>query len=119
MFKNVSLKLQFTLFFVFFVVAIYSVVIVISVQQAAGLTKTISEELGVPIVKSAIEIIDGDAFEALVKNPDENDPYYRAAQAELLAFKNTTNCFYLYTLAQVEGSVFRYIIDGSTTPDDE
>jgi hypothetical protein len=117
--KNISLKLQFTLFFVFFVVAIYSVVIVISVRQVMGLTRTISEELGVPIVKSALELIDGDSFEALAKSLDENDPYYQKTQAELLALKNTTSCFYLYTMVQVEGALFRYIIDGSTTPDDE
>jgi hypothetical protein len=118
MFMNVSLKTRFTLFFVFFVVAIYSVVIVISVQQVMGLTRTISEELGIPVITEAVELIDGDAFEALAKNPDENDPYYRKARTELLAFKNTTNCFYLYTMVQAEGTVFRYIIDGSTTPDD-
>jgi methyl-accepting chemotaxis protein len=118
MLKNVSLKLQFTLFFVFFVVAIYSVVIVISIQQVIGLTRTISTELGIPIIKSAAEIIDGDAFEALAKSPDENAPYYTKTQAELLALKNTTKCFYLYTMVRVEGTIFRYIIDGSSTPDD-
>ncbi|MDR1211194.1 MAG: hypothetical protein LBK40_03065, partial [Spirochaetaceae bacterium] len=118
MLENVPLKTRFTLFFVFFIVALYSVVIVISIQQVMGLTKTISEELGIPIIREAVELIDGDAFEALAKNPDENDPYYRKAQAELLAFKNTTSCFYLYTMVQVEGPVFRYIIDGSATPDD-
>jgi hypothetical protein len=117
MFKNVSLKLRFTLFFVLFVAAIYSVVIVVSIQQVTGLTRTISEELGVPVIKSALEIIDGDSFEALSKSLDENDPYYQKTQAELLAFKNTTKCFYLYTMVQVEGTIFRYIIDGSTTPD--
>jgi hypothetical protein len=118
MFKNVSLKFRFTLFFVFFVAAIYSVVIFISIQQVVGLTKTISEEMGVPIVRSALEIIDGDSFEALAKSLDGNDPYYEKARAELLAFKNTTKSFYLYTMVRVEGTVFRYIIDGSTTPDD-
>jgi hypothetical protein len=118
MFKNVSLKLKFTLFFIFFVISIYSVVIVISIQQIKGLTRTISEELGVPVIKSAVEMIDGDSFEALAKSPDENAPYYKKTQAELLAFKNTTKCFYLYTMAQVEGTLFRYIIDGSATPDD-
>jgi hypothetical protein len=119
MIKNISLKLQFTLFFIIFVIAIYSVVIVISIQQAMGLTKTISEELGIPIVKSALEIIDGDSFEALAESLDENDPYYEKTRAELLALKNTTKCFYLYTMVQVEGTLFRYIIDGSGTPDDE
>jgi sensor histidine kinase regulating citrate/malate metabolism len=118
MLKNISLKLQFTLFFVFFVVAIYSVVIVISIQQVIGLTQTISEELGVPIVKSAAELVDGDSFDALAKSLDENDPFYEKTQAELLALKNETSCFYLYTMVQVEGTVFRYIIDGSSTPDD-
>jgi uncharacterized protein (DUF2062 family) len=103
---------------VFFVIAIYSVVVFISFQQVIGLTGTISEELGIPIIKSALEIIDGDSFEALAKNPDENSPYYKKTQAELLALRNQTKCFYLYTMVQVEGTIFRYIIDGSSTPDD-
>jgi hypothetical protein len=118
MFKHVSLKTQFTLFFVLFVGAIYAVVITISVRQIIGLTETISEELGIPIVKSALELIDGDSFETLSKSLDENDPFYQKTQEGLLTLKNTTTCFYLYTMAQVEGTVFRYIIDGSTTPDD-
>jgi hypothetical protein len=117
--KSISLKRRFTLFFVLFVVAVYSVVIVTSIRQVMGLTQAISAELGIPIVKSAAEIIDGDSFEALAKSLDQKDPYYEIAQAGLLALKKETNSIYLYTIAQVEGTLFRYIIDGSAALDDD
>jgi hypothetical protein len=116
--KNLSLKTQFTLFFVFFVVAIYAVVLVITFQQITGITRTISSDLGIPIVEEAAAHIDGDAFEALSRSLDPADPYYEKARMELLALKEETNCIYLYTMAPSEGNVFRYIIDGSAPPED-
>jgi hypothetical protein len=116
--KHLSLKTQFTLFFVFFVIAIYAVVLVITFQQITGITKTISSELGIPIVEEVAARIDGDAFEALSRSLDPADPYYEKARLELLALKEETNCIYLYTMAPAEGNVFRYIIDGSAPPED-
>jgi hypothetical protein len=116
---NLSLKTQFTLFFIFFVIAIYSVVVVITFRQLTGITETISSELGIPIVEEAAALIDGDAFEALSRSLDREDPYYEKTRLELLALKEQTNCIYLYTMAPAGGNFFRYIIDGSAPPDDK
>jgi hypothetical protein len=117
--KKISLKLQFTLFFLFFVAAIYSMVIITSLQQITWLTTTLGADRGIPIVEAAAAVIDGDSFEALSKSLDPQDPYYEKARNALLSIKEQSGCLYLYTMAPAEGSVFRYIIDGSAPPDDE
>jgi hypothetical protein len=119
MFKNISLKLQFTLFFAFFVVAIYSMVIITSLQQISWITETLGANRGLPIVEAAAAVIDGDSFEVLSKSLDPQDPYYEKTRLALLAIKEQSDCTYLYTMAPAGGSVFRYIIDGSAPPDDE
>ncbi|MDR2159846.1 MAG: hypothetical protein LBP23_07245 [Treponema sp.] len=114
-----SLIFRFTLFFVFFIIAVYSIVIITSLQQLVGITETIGFELGNPILKETAAIIDGDSFEALSTSLDPGDPWYEETRRAMLAIKEQTDCIYLYTMAPVEGTVFRYIIDGSAPPEDE
>jgi hypothetical protein len=116
--QGFSLKTQFTLFFVLFVTAVYAVVLLTTSQQLAGITETISSELGIPIVEEAVALIDGDAFERLSRSLDSRDPFYEKTQRALAALKEETNCIYLYTMAPVGGDVFRYIIDGSAPLED-
>ncbi|MDR2185484.1 MAG: hypothetical protein LBO80_07450 [Treponema sp.] len=114
-----SLKFRFTLFFVLFIAAVYSVVIITSLQQLMGITETIGYELGAPIVEEIAALIDGDAFEALSRSLDPQDPWYEETRLAMLSIKEESNCIYLYTMAPVSGTAFRYIIDGSAPPDDE
>jgi hypothetical protein len=116
--KSRSLKFQFTLFFILFIVAVYSIVIVTSLQQLVGITETIGYELGSPIVEKTAALVDGDSFEALAASLDPLDPWYEKTRRAMLAVKEESNCIYLYSMAPAEGNVFRYIIDGSGTPDD-
>ncbi|MDR1566242.1 MAG: hypothetical protein LBS48_03030 [Treponema sp.] len=117
--KALLLEFQFTLFFVLFVIAVFSVVIVTSVQQLVGITETIADDLGVPIVKETEAVINGDAFEALCVSLDPRDLWYEQTRLAMLAIKEKSKCIYLYTIAPMEGSVFRFIVDGSAPPDDE
>ncbi|MDR1900391.1 MAG: hypothetical protein LBQ55_10310, partial [Treponema sp.] len=116
--KPPSLKFRFTLFFILFIIAVYSIVIVTSLQQLVWITETIGDEWGGPIVREAATLVDGDSFEALSASLDPQDPWYKETQRAMLAVKEASNCLYLYTMAPAGGSVFRYIIDGSGAPDD-
>jgi hypothetical protein len=113
-----SLKFQFTLFFVFFIAAVYSIVVITSLQQLVGISEVIGYELGTPIVKETAHLIDGDAFEALSRSLDPQDPWYEETRLAMLSIKEKTNCIYLYTMAPATGTVFRYIIDGSAPPEE-
>jgi hypothetical protein len=113
-----SLKFQFTVFFILFIIAVYSIVVITSLQQLVGITETIGFELGAPILRETAAVIDGDSFEALSTSLDPEDPWYEETRLAMLAIKEKTGCIYLYTMAPVEGTVFRYIIDGSAPPED-
>ncbi|MDR1318610.1 MAG: hypothetical protein LBJ90_03220 [Treponema sp.] len=120
--KTRSLKFRFTLFFILFIIAVYSIVIATSLQQLVGITETIGYKLGAPITEEVTALIDGDSFEALAKSLDPRDPFYEKTRLDMLAVKEQSNCIYLYTMAPASapaGKVFRYIIDGSAPPDDE
>lgn len=77
------------------------------------------EEQGRPIAQKAFEVINGDKFEALCKNPTEDDPYYEEARKALFNIKETINCKFLYTMAPVNGTIYQFVIDGSCDPSDE
>ncbi|MDR2144088.1 MAG: hypothetical protein LBP29_06945 [Treponema sp.] len=116
--RKSSLRFQLTLFFIFFFVSIFAVFILTSVLQVSAVTRYVCSQLGMPTLNRALAALDVDSFEALSKSLDPDDPYYEAARKRLLEIKENSGCLYLYTMAQEEGTVFRYIIDGSTTPDD-
>ncbi|MDR2068398.1 MAG: hypothetical protein LBP71_00840 [Spirochaetaceae bacterium] len=114
-----TFKFRITLFVIFFFIAVFGVFVITSVLQISAVTRFICSRIGLPMVDKVSALIDGDAFEALSKSLDPQDPYYTATRLKILEIKQTVNCRYLYTMAPVTASVFRYIIDGSSTPDDE
>jgi methyl-accepting chemotaxis protein len=86
------------------------------------MTKAVSQTFatqGISIVEKAVSVIDGDAFEALSNTLDADDPFYEETRVQLLKIKELSGCVYLYTMAQINGNIWRYIIDGSSEPDDE
>ena len=110
--KN-SLKFRITFFFVFFLSAVFAVFMLISVLQVTTVTRFISSHYARPPVDRALALINPESFEKLSKSLDSSDPYYTITQQRLYNVKQDTGCLYLYTMAQEEGSIFRYIIDGS------
>jgi methyl-accepting chemotaxis protein len=114
-----SLKFRLTLFFIFFFVAIFAVFIITSVLQVNSVTRFICSQLGLPTVEQVQSLIDGDAFDALAKSLDEQDPYYEETRLKMLEIKERVNCLYLYTMAPKDESAWYFIIDGSAPPEDE
>jgi methyl-accepting chemotaxis protein len=116
--RKSSLRFQLTLFFVFFFVSIFAVFILTSVLQVNAVTRYVCSQLGIPTLDRALAALDIGSFEALSKSLDPDDPYYETARIRLLEIKENSGCLYLYTMVQEKDTVFRYVIDGSTTPDD-
>ena len=117
--KKTSLKLIFSVLFTIFIVVICVTISFLSILQNVKMVTTIYSEQSFSIIKKASELIDGDSFEALANSLDAEDPFYEETRLNLLALKNLSGCKYLYTMAPVKGNTWKYIIDGSTTPDDE
>jgi methyl-accepting chemotaxis protein len=75
-------------------------------------------EQGLPLINQTAAIIDGDRFEALAKSLDPEDPYYAEVQSRMFSLKEGSSCLYLYTMAPVKDTLYRFIIDGSALPAD-
>jgi two-component system chemotaxis sensor kinase CheA len=121
--KNRSLKIQFTIFFVLFIIITLAIVLLTSYQQLANTTTPIGMEFGAPLNDRASNFINGDSFEQLSDTLDPWDVFYEETRKTLLALKLDTGCRNLYTIAPVKDSSnqnsWRYIIDGSALPSEE
>jgi methyl-accepting chemotaxis protein len=114
-----TLKFRFIVFFSAFIVIMSATTSILTVRETNREASSVFADQGVYVTETAASMIDGDKFEALIKTLDAEDPYYVDTQARLLYLKGFSNAKYLYSMAPVEGNEYMYIIDGSTTPDDE
>ena len=114
-----SLRTRFIVFFGLFIIISCSVMGVFSGVSIVNTGVAVCTEHGTPAIQKAMQIIDGDEFEAFCKNPSEENPFYESTRLALLDLKQTVNCQYLYTMVPVKGTLFKYIIDGSCDPSDE
>jgi methyl-accepting chemotaxis protein len=90
-----------------------------AIYQALTVTTNIFTSQGVSVAEKAVSLVNGNSFEALAQSLNEDDPFYEKTRVRLLELKQSSNCLYLYTMAPKNGQTWRYIIDGSTTPDDD
>ncbi len=114
-----SLRTRFIVIFGLFVLLSCTAISAIAAVNIMRTGESYAVAQGKPVVAHAAEIIDGDEFEAFLKNPSEDDPYYEKTRLALLDIAQTSGCDYLYTMAPVHGNVFQYVIDGSCDPSDE
>jgi len=114
-----SLKFRFIVFFIVLIASLTATLVYIGVRQLSDTVINTFAEQGINIAEKAVSLIDGDAFEALAKSLDINDPFYEETRVKLLQLKEASSCLYLYTMAPKSGNLWQFIIDGSTEPDDE
>ncbi len=114
-----SLRFRFIAIFAAFILVscgIISAISIYSIRQT-GIASAQSQSL--PAMKKCLEMIDGDAFEALAQSMDESDPFYEETRLAMLEVAQSVGCSYLYTMKQLSGADFVYMIDGSCDPSDE
>jgi methyl-accepting chemotaxis protein len=119
--KGLSIRFKFIFFFTLFVLAICSIISTVFLRETIGVAMKIFSDQGLPLVKKTAALIDGDKFQDLARSLDESDPWYGEMQEAMYALKLNSGAEYLYTMSAVPGkeNIYRYIIDGSSTPDDE
>ena len=113
---KISYKTRFlTLIFVFlaFTAAVITFIGVKVMRNAV--IKSFSER-GIAVVYKAKAMIDAEEFENLVNAGTKDYPYYDILYKQLFELKKEQLCRYLYTMVQVEGTTFKYIVDGSGLP---
>jgi signal transduction histidine kinase/CheY-like chemotaxis protein len=106
------LRLRFTLIYVLFILALFLVVVILSVQQYYDVGVGIALRQGFPLLERAAALIEGDKFEKLSKTLDPSDSFYEETRKKLAALKMETRCRRLYTMAPGKENVHRFIIDG-------
>ncbi|MDR2470486.1 MAG: hypothetical protein LBD09_00030 [Treponema sp.] len=111
-----ALKFRATALFFFLVISVFSIFVITSVMQVNTVIRFISGQIAVPTVRLVQRIIDGDAFRRLSISLDEEDPFYEATRRALFDIKSRAGCAYLYTMAPVDETTYRFIIDGSAMP---
>ncbi len=114
-----SFKFRFILVFSTFIILFCTIFTATSIRGVVSTTLNVFYQQGDPLVRKAAELIDGDKFERLSVSLDSEAEYYDYLYNTLYGFKQNAVCKFLYTMAPVSGTVFKYVVDGSTTPDDE
>ena len=113
-----SLRFQFILLFSVFIVILSAVMSITGIRRLSRTASQSFASMGISTAEKAAAMIDGSAFEALAKSLDENDPFYEETRLKLLRFREGSSCLYLYTMAQKQGDIWQFIIDGSVEPGD-
>ncbi|GHV89959.1 hypothetical protein AGMMS50268_04620 [Spirochaetia bacterium] len=107
------INFRFTLFLVILIVAVFTAVFIISMEQIKDMTTLVCTRMGLPVVEKAALLIDGDAFEKLSQTLDKDDPFYKETQLKLHSLREDANALYLFTIAPYQGTIWHYIIDGT------
>jgi len=113
-----SLRFRFAVIFSFFIIILSVTLSLLGIHQTSKAASNVFSAQGIAIVEKAVSIVDGDSFETLVKSLDKNDPFYEETRIKLFQLKELSGCRYLYTMSQVSGNTWQYIIDGSAEPED-
>jgi len=113
-----SLRFRFAVIFSVFIIVLSVALSLLGIRQTSKAASNVFSAQGIAIVEKAVSIVDGDLFETLVSSLDKNDPFYEETRVKLLQLKELSGCRYLYTMSQVNGNTWQYIIDGSAEPDD-
>jgi methyl-accepting chemotaxis protein len=92
-----------------------------SIRQLSSVVEETFAAQGIRIAERAVSLIDGDAFEALVKSMDIDDPFYEETRLKLFDLHQSSGSMYLFTMAPYMNieDTWVFIIDGSAEPDDE
>ncbi len=115
---KISLKHQFIVVFLAFVLISC---IVISIISAFSITKigtasALNQASGV--VEKALSIVNGDNFERMSKEMNPKDEAAIKMRTALMELARSTSCQYLYTMIPKTENVYAYVLDVAADPTD-
>ena len=108
-----SLKTRFIIIFTSFILISCLVICMVAGNAILRTGEFLGEERGLLAVEKVVDYIDGDSFERLCNTDDATDPFYESTRQWLFSIKQSVGCKYLYTMTKVDGTIFKYVIDGS------
>ena len=106
-----TLKIRFYAFFLLFVIALFSVVIITSTQQQQSVVSISVQIAGMPVLERLLTYIDGDKYEQLVETLDPDDPFFVITQAKFREIKRDTQVLFLYSMAVNSDGEYIFVFD--------
>ncbi len=91
----------------------------LTLQDSRAITVDVYGQSGMNIAKEAAALLDPDTFLRIAAEKNMDDPDYQNLYKQFRVIKQSSICRYLYSMVQVKGNNFEYVVDGSSTPDDE
>ncbi len=116
MFK--SLRFRFIAVFSSFIVLTVVILSFIAMYTIRNTAERLAIQQGQPVVEKVFSYIDGDKFSYVAMSLDKNNEWAEETRKKMLDICESVGCSYLYTMAPVDGTVFKYVIDGSADPND-
>ncbi|MBP5450209.1 MAG: hypothetical protein J6Y01_08875, partial [Spirochaetales bacterium] len=87
-----------------------------SIKRAAVLFMS---EQSLVLLERAKPLIDIKKLKHLIETEDSEDPYYIETCNKMNELRIQANASYMYIMAQVQGTEFKYILDGNFMDDEE
>lgn len=113
-----TLRFRFLAFFSLFIVLLFGVSGLMSINAMVGMATHMFSEKGLPLARAVAATIDPDRYSQVVSSLDPADPYYESMREWMLDAKTKADCVFLYTMSRTADGRFVYIIDGSAPMDD-
>lgn len=114
-----SYKLKFFLFLILFIGITCSALIILAVKNTKSTAIKIYTEHGKFILENAISQIDLAQYKRLSNSLDKNDEYFDELYDIFNSIKTNNDCKYLYSMRQISGNDFAYVVDGTDQDDEE
>jgi methyl-accepting chemotaxis protein len=111
-----GLKSQIIMFFSIFLTILCALITIMGVMESSKVASIIFSQEGITLTKKTAALIDGDTFERLARSLDDKDPAYEEIRLKMIDIKEDSSARYLYTMAPVQGNIYKYVIDGSSAP---
>ncbi|AEE15717.1 methyl-accepting chemotaxis protein [Treponema brennaborense] len=112
-------KFRFIFLITLFITLVCAAITIVAVRDIRSTAVKVFAERGVAVIEKAEPYIDPVRFAELCRTLDADDSYYLETWRNLFDIKQSLGCEYLYTMVPKSGTVFTYIVDGSSTFDDE
>ncbi len=115
---KISLKHQFIVVFLAFVLISCVVISIISAFSITkiGTASALNQASGV--VEKALSIVNGDNFERMSKEMNPKDEAAIKMRTALMELARSTSCQYLYTMIPKTENVYAYVLDVAADPTD-
>ena len=114
-----SYKLKISALIIILTCTVSIITTVISINAIRHSAVEIQAEQSKVLLAQTMKLIDVSKIKHLIETEDAEDPYYIETCAEMNRLRHLTNAKYLYLMTQVEGTTFKYILDGNDFADEE